>query len=328
MRKKLWVEELDNRPHTSWHPRKFAAQINVEPAADFFESATVLWRESCKLKQDGASFWWMDQGDAKHRWYDDADLIALVSDMVKLDAVIKKAEPRDIAEVAVVSDTAANLMGGIKGNVRRKMLAAGVPFHEYRIPDLDEISLSQYRLLVFTAPHLITKEWLAALRARLHKDCQILFTDLPGICNGAPDLSRVEQITGIAVNFVQTNTSASAASFSFADGKGGAIRENRGIWLTLRPAEILDSISSVFSAAGIRPCIEGEGVVHGNSHLLGVFSLKESGLSGEVHLPEKGDWIEWFTKEEYADTATVPISIGPRASRIFIKKSFFEEAGL
>ncbi len=328
MRKKLWIEEIDNRPHTAWDPRKFAAHINVAPAADFSESATVLWRELCKLSQDGASFWWMDQGDAKHRWYDDADLMSLVSDMVKLDAAVKKTKPRDIIEVAVIGDTAANLMGGMKGNVRRKMLSAGVPFHEYRVCDLDEISLSQYRLLVFTAPHLITKEWLAALRSRLHKDCQILFTDLPGICNGTPDLSRVHEITGIAVVFSETSDPASAASFSFADGGGGAIRENCGIWLSLSPSEFSTSITPVFSAAGICPRIEGEGVVHGNSHLLGVFSMKDKGLSGTVRLPERGDWIEWFTKEEYADTSVAQISIGPRAARIFIKKSLYEVAGL
>ena len=84
MNKKLWIEEIDNRPHTAWDPRKFASHISVEPAKNLEESANVLWREMCKLEQEGASFWWMDQGDAKHRWYDSDELMSVTGFYVPL----------------------------------------------------------------------------------------------------------------------------------------------------------------------------------------------------------------------------------------------------
>lgn len=330
MHKKLWIEEIDNRPHTAWDPRKFAAHINVAPAANFEESAVVLWREMCKLEQDGASFWWMDQGDAKHRWYDDDGLMSLISDMVKIHAALKsqKAQIKDIVKVAVVGDTEANLMGGIKGNIRREMLTVGLPFHEYRKSDLEEISLLQYRLLVFTAPQLVTKAWLDALRLRLHPDCRILFMDLPGICDGSPDPSRVRQITGIGVDFCETNALASAASLSFSDGKGGAFREKNGIYLCIDPSALSLVIAKAFESAALAPYLKERAVVHGNNLLFGVFSMKDNPLCTSLLLPEKSDYVEWFTRETHEACDTVELSLPPRAARIFIRKDIWELAGI
>ncbi len=327
MHKKLWIEELDNRPHTAWDPRKFASHINVAPAADLAESTTVLFREACKLWQDDASFWWMDQGDAKHRWYADEGLMRTVTDILRVHRAMQEMRPKDTVEVALIGDTAANLMGGI-ASVRRSMLTVGLPFHEYRVSDLASLSLSQYRLLIFTAPQRITKEWLDALRARLHPCCQILFVDLPGICADGLSLSRVEQITGIAVDFCETDRPAGAHSFSFADQKGGALRENGGLWLCIRPNELSEHLSLILRAAQIKRCIEVPAVVHGNSLVFGVFSLKEQGISSELILPEKGDWVEYFTKEEFLSAQSVPVTIGPRQARVFIRRELCEKTGI
>jgi hypothetical protein len=329
MRKKLWIEELDNRPHTAWDPRKFAAHINVAPAANFEESANVLWRELCKLEQDGAGFWWMDQGDAAHRWYADGKLMEMIGDMVKVDAALKKMHPRDIVEVALVSDTAANLMGGIRSGARRRMLTAGVPFHEYRMSDLDAIELSQYRLLIFTSPQLMTKAQLDAIRSRLQPECKLLFLDLPGIADGgAGNLYRVREITGIGVEFKETDAPASYASLAFADKMGGAIRERDGVYLCIDPTEIPTSFSDLFDAAGLTRRIRARGVVHGNGLLLGVFSMKDEGISDTVLLPEKGDYVEWFTKAEYKNTDSVRIDLMPKEARVFINKKLFSESAL
>ena len=79
-------------------------------------------------------------------------------------------------------------------------------------------------------------------------------------------------------------------------------------------------LREVAVASGIKPIISCNGVAHGNSKLIGVFSTKEEGLECDVALPEKADWYEWFTGEEYIDMDTVPVSVGPKKARVFIRK--------
>ena len=72
---------------------------------------------------------------------------------------------------------------------------------------------------------------------------------------------------------------------------------------------------------GVKSIIDSEGVVHGNSKLMGVFSTQTSGIDSVVSLPQKTDWYEWFTQTEYKNTDEIPISIGPKEARLFIAKS-------
>jgi hypothetical protein len=45
-------------------------------------------------------------------------------------------------------------------------------------------------------------------------------------------------------------------------------------------------------------------------------------------LPEKSDYVEWFTRETHEACDTVELSLPPRAARIFIRKDIWELAGI
>ena len=85
----------------------------------------------------------------------------------------------------------------------------------------------------------------------------------------------------------------------------------------VEPAMLID----LLKRCGVKMVIRSEGVVHGNSKLLGVFSTKIKGIDSVVSLPQKTDWYEWFTKTEYRNTDEVPITIGPKEARLFIAGS-------
>lgn len=84
MRRKVWVEELDNRTHLTWEPIEYPEGINVRATDNLEETANVYWREVCKLEQDNVNWWWMDQGDPQHRWYDSDELMEVFADQVKV----------------------------------------------------------------------------------------------------------------------------------------------------------------------------------------------------------------------------------------------------
>lgn len=319
MNKKLWIEEIDNRPHTAWDPRKFAAHVNVEPAKNLDESANVLWREMCKLEQEGASFWWMDQGDAKHRWYDSDELMAVISDMVKVHKELYKASPADISETVVISDTAANYYGGIRifPEIRRRLLLSGVPFHEYRMSDIDSIDFSRCKLLIFTSPMLLTKEKLEQIRKKAPEDCAVLFTDLPGVCTGNLSLKRVFDITGIEPCFDEEK-----GTVYFTDG--GFLKRNGNIWLSIEPERVLDAFDRIADSVNLTRYIDGRGVVHGNNLFFGVFATRDNGIK-DCKLPEKGDWYEWFSGKLYSDTDVAKLNLSPKGAAVFIKRELWEK---
>jgi hypothetical protein len=106
----------------------------------------------------------------------------------------------------------------------------------------------------------------------------------------------------------------------YEDCYGVRIARKKNIRLVLLTEPIYHLLVDIIKDCGVKSIIETEGVVHGNSKLLGVFSTRGKGICGKVSLPQKGCWYEWFTKNEYPDTDEVEISINPREARVFILK--------
>lgn len=328
MRKKTFIEEIDNRPHTAWDPRKFASHINVEPAKNLMESANVLWREVCKLEQVNASWWWMDQGDAKHRWYDDDELMSVVADQLKVHSALRNNSPKSISEVLLISDTAANYYhAGFGVFIRSELLYSGIPFDEYRMSDVGEIDLSKYKLLIFRKSALMTKEKLNDILSRISSDCQIMFVDLPSTW-GENTLNNVFELTAMKLRQNQKiedgqkvfNVVSGADENILEDETGVRIARKGNIWLMLYNKVNAQILIDLIKRCGVKSIINSMGVVHGNSKLLGVFSTKHNGIDSTVSLPAKGDWYEWFTKTDYLNTDKVSINIAPREARVFISK--------
>lgn len=328
MHKKLWIEELDNRPHTAWDPRQYASHIDVSPAANLAESANVLWREVCKLEADGASWWWMDQGDAHHLWYDDDGLMQIIAEQIKVHKALRRKPAGDICRVALVSDTAANYYGGIRNAlpVRAQMLASGIPFRELRMSDLDTLDLSSYRLLIFTQPMRLTEQAICAVEARLSAGAQVLFTDLPCACEGAFfSPSRAEVILGAKI---VENTSDFLAEAPIRLASREPFCRNGNRWLCIDHTAFQSTLLRAASACGVVPYAPTGTVVHGNEALFGLFVMRDSGFSAEIRLPKKDDWFEWFTKTRYYGVDSLSLSLSQKEARVFFSRALCEELGI
>jgi len=106
----------------------------------------------------------------------------------------------------------------------------------------------------------------------------------------------------------------------FEDAYGARVAKKGNICLFLATEPCHELLSELIKQSGAKSIIPTEGVVHGNSKMLGVFSTREKGICGCVSLPQKTDWVEWFTKKEYHDTDQAEISIGTKEARVFIAK--------
>ena len=159
-----------------------------------------------------------------------------------------------------------------------------------------------------------------------------MFADLPGVCSNGFSLDAVSELTGMKVKYNAEqelphcifNIVSGAKEEVYSNQTGVQIAINDKTWLMLNADISAKMLIDLMKRCGVKMIIDSEGVVHGNSKLLGVFSTVEKGIKGQVNLPKKDDWYEWFTKTEYANTDKITIDIEPRKARLFISKSLMK----
>lgn len=148
-RKKLWLDESDNRTHlcTALGEQHRAAQ-------NFSETRTVLWREFAKNIAHGSGFWWMDLGGG---WYDDPQIMDEIKRITKLNHLLQEKEHHSISEILIVTDEESEYYRSVNPKLHRQGLEesireahlCGAPVDLLRFADLTEIDLHPYRLVIF-----------------------------------------------------------------------------------------------------------------------------------------------------------------------------------
>ena len=128
------------------------------------------------------------------------------------------------------------------------------------------------------------------------------------------DVQQVKDQNGNLVNII----AGGADEVLLTDEFGVRCARKGDIYLGFRCNPAM--LRGVAEASGVIPVISQNGVAHGNSRIIGVFSTIEDGLDTDVHLPSKGDWYEWFTRETFHDTDCVHINIEPKKARVFMLK--------
>ncbi|MCK5845325.1 MAG: hypothetical protein KAG97_11500, partial [Victivallales bacterium] len=92
-RKKLWLEELDNRTHL--------CKSDEQQCKDMNDTRSVMWREFSKTLSHGSGFWWMDLGGG---WYDSPEILAEVSRIEKTAAELRAKKAECMSDILIVVD--------------------------------------------------------------------------------------------------------------------------------------------------------------------------------------------------------------------------------
>lgn len=192
-RRKLWLDESDNRTHlcTAQGERHRAAQ-------NFSETRTVLWREFAKNTTHGSGFWWMDLGGG---WYDDPQIMSEIKRIVELNQILQKIEHRSISEILIVTDEESEYYRSVNPKLHRQGLEesireahlCGAPVDMLRFADLGETDLRPYRLVIFLS--VVRPDGRDWETIRIPENTTVLWCgcgNLPPSCKGteqAPPLS-------------------------------------------------------------------------------------------------------------------------------------------
>jgi hypothetical protein len=200
--KKIFIDELDNRTHLS-NPGDISRANNME------ETRSVLWREVAKnLSYRNQNWWWMDLGSG---WFDDSLIMDEISKLVKLSKSVRDRKWNSISEILYVIDDHSfyrmnnsygfvnGSRGGIINEMESELKLVGAPVDIYRLCDLNDITLSQYKLIVFAnAFHFEKGQW-ERIRNRIPKTATIIWNYAAGIRNPDFSVTNVKEVTGFSI---------------------------------------------------------------------------------------------------------------------------------
>ncbi len=195
-RRKLWMDELDNRTHLCVSAEKQCGNMN--------ETRTVMWREFAKNLAHGSGFWWMDLGGG---WFDDPEILREVAVIEKTAAKLRSSQGKSIAEILLVVDEESIYHTVCNGSFHVPMMMdtirnaslCGAPVDTYRLNDLETLDLSQYRLFIFLNTFKLLPEQWRRIEPRIPKHATLLWNYAPGAMNPNFSIDNIGKITGMKV---------------------------------------------------------------------------------------------------------------------------------
>ena len=197
-RRKLWLDELDNRTHLA---QASGAEVSC---ANIGETRTVMWREFSKNMAYGSGFWWMDLGGG---WYDDPEILREVALIEKTATKLRAKPGKSIAEILLVVDEEsiyhtvshhAFHVPMMEDMIRNANLC-GAPTDLYRLNDLATLDLSQYKLIVMlNAFQLLPEQW-RQIHARIPTQATMMWNYAPGILSPDFSMDNMEKTVGMKI---------------------------------------------------------------------------------------------------------------------------------
>lgn len=333
-RKKLWVDEIDNRTHLCvWSGSK------DYPARNFDQTRAVYWREFTKNVAFHQGYWWMDLGGG---WLDSEEIQNEVQLLNETSKQLYQEEDRheNVSQVLLVIDEEAMHHMRPNFNLHRDTIhhtgsvikESGVPVDYYRMADLPELDLSRYKMIVFLNAFYEDPQKLRALLEKTRPDCHILWNYAPGILNGAAGtfgLDNVRALTGFSVGEYPTGGLAEHAQCCYpvlyvqpeggiqplAQYSDGNIRlasrqdaRGRTHILNAMPADVTpEAMQQLLAAAGVHIYAPARCVVHADSRFL--YVLAEKTMDVTVRFPAPVTCCNVFTGQVFRDTDTVTLTL-------------------
>ncbi|MDD2479063.1 MAG: hypothetical protein PHS31_04150 [Victivallaceae bacterium] len=336
-RKKLWLDELDNRTHLC---------TTAESVCRTFEDTrSVMWREFSKNMAYGSGIWWMDLGGG---WFDSPEILAEIAKIEKTKHQLNKQKGTSISEILLVTNKEAfyhsnqepGLHRLLMQDFVREMHLSGSPVDMLCQSDLETTDLSRYKLICFlNAFKLDVKKW-RGIEQRLASGTTLLWNYYVDNC---------EEITGFKL---QERTKLKEGELRFSDGAG--IRFN-DIMVPLfevvnqNKVEILANYSDnkiafaqkifkdrnnifcalpVVKAHHLRVIAEDAGchmyapldcTVYADNRFIGVFP--HSDIDDRLCFKKPADFIDVETGEYFKQTRTISLKLNAKRHKVFIRKT-------
>ena len=332
-RKKLWVDEIDNRTHlckTNNH-KDYTAK-------NFDQTRAVYWREFTKNTSHRQGYWWMDLMGG---WLDSEEIqneIALLS-KTSQELYKEDGKHKGVAEVLAVIDE--DVMHRMRPNFElheatichtgSTFKECGVPMDLYRMADLGEIDLSGYKVVIFMNAFYVSQAQLSDILSKFSPDCHIIWNYTAGILNkdnGSFDIENVRKLTGFSLSEYPREGGVAEESFFPAvyvspkeEQTALALDDGQNICLAKRRAtdgriHIINAMPALLTVERARELLADAGVhfyappycaVNCDNRF--IYVLAERKMRACIELTEKKSFVNVFTGERYKDTANIELDM-------------------
>ncbi len=313
-RKKIWVDETDCRTHLE--PNKTGVLAGAE---NLEQTNAALWREACKNISHDSGFWWMDLGGG---WYDSPEIMQLVENIYQVSQKVRKVPHKSISDVLMVVDENSLYRMGVNQEAfsgfqmsfgtRTRMTGALVDI--YRMADLQEIDLQQYKLIVFALDVCVPENFLETLK--FAEDTTLMFNYAFGIWGETFDLQNVTKHTGFEL---EEYSSEKLPMLRTTDKQlvASKIVNGRMHIINLKPRMPENEQREILRQAGVRLYAPEGFTVYGDNRIFGVFSNVD--YAGEIELPEKARYVEVNTGKIYEGTH-IQVQMNGKSALVFVKE--------
>lgn len=327
-RKKLWLDELDNRTH-------LAKGVEAGWESEGMHSTrTVFWREFAKNLSANAGFWWMDLGGG---WFDDGEIMAEFARLRAANDLLHTKPHESAADILVLVDDACAMHMSISEDLRLgfmedflyELRLTGCLSDLYLLSDLETLDLSNYKLIVF-AYTFETSEKQREVVKSIVKDKLLLFNYAAGvISDGGVSLDHTASLTGVTLAAIEKQE-YDFPTLAVCDGDARVlIRDEAGNARTARKENVIVNTKPYLKAEELRRITDLAGchayapvgnVVYGDARFLGVFTGKEQPISSPVTMREQGSYRELISGKRYESTATLSHPLPPKSAAFFLKE--------
>ncbi len=329
-RKKLWLDELDNRTH-------LARGVDSEWTSENIDTTkTVFWREFTKNLADDSGFWWMDLGGG---WFNDAEIMKEFSALVNANKLIRQKKHESRSDILMLVDDECITHMNISREFRHAFMEdflcelhmTGCLTDVYRLSDLEELDLSGYKLIIFAYTFKIDNRAKAFID-KIPSDKTLMFNHAAGIIseNGV-DLKNVYELTGIELEeadndgntFPKLNIVKKAETEILIEDDsvcvGAVKRANEGKNIvSTKPFLSRNELRNIADMAGCHGYVPAGNTVYGDNRFIGIFPSEDGEV--DISLKEKGNYINLITMEEFCDTDSIKLSIGKTTPVCLYKK--------
>ena len=221
-RKKIWLDEIDNKTHID--PR------NRGEVKDFFETKTIYWREVCKNLSRNCGYWFMDLGEGS---FSSPEVMSEIENINVFAKEINEKPHKSVSEVLFVKGDVAkrnhslsrDLHQSLEYELQYQLTPIGTPVDFLRVSDLDEIDLSQYKLVVFGDTFYFEDGQIERILSKLNPDAVIVWNYAPGAVLSDFSYDNVKKVCGMGV--CEKHESAT-------DHPALCVREERGVKVIAR----------------------------------------------------------------------------------------------
>ena len=314
-RKKLWLDELDNRTHLATEVLEGLYCSKTEK-----DTMNVMVREFSKNMAHGSGFWWMDLGGG---WFDDTSLMNEIHKLVLLNNKMRAMSAKSVADVLVVVDERSalymranhDLRCGFVEDFLSEMQMSGVIFDTYRAADLESLDLSAYKLVIFAYCEYMDCEWYRDVKNRLNPNTVVMFNYASGLhCKDGFDLGNAERIMGCSLCLTEN-----PSRYDFPQLKAVGNSANGKCVYNMKPYMRHSELAEIAKSANCHIYTDDDGtVLYGDSRFLAVFNTTRDSVKIKPLRPT--EYCDVFTGKVYEKSEVINLDISENACAFLMEK--------